>query len=99
MVEVEYDKRKHLENLEKRCLGFDVAAGLFNGTVVEALDERQDYGEDRFIALGMVDGRVLVVVYTWRQERRRIISARKANKDEQEIYHEALARYGPPDST
>jgi uncharacterized protein len=95
MPEVEYDLEKHLRNIEERGLGFDIAAEIFEGLVLEWPDERFDYGEDRFIALGMVDGRVLVVVYTWRGERRRIISARKADKDERETYGKALARYGP----
>jgi uncharacterized DUF497 family protein len=53
---------------------------------VETEDRRRDYGEARFQALGVVRERVLYVVYTWRNGRRRIISARRASSDEVSIY-------------
>ena len=49
---------------------------------IVAQDHRQDYGEDRYRLLGMIDGRVFVVVYTMRGFAIRIISARKANRKE-----------------
>src|SRR5271157_1001996 len=91
----EWDDEKHLKNKVERGLGFDTASEIFSGFHLEWLDDRFNYGEERFIALGMVENRVLVVVYTWRQGRRRIISARKANKDEKATYEEGLARDGP----
>jgi uncharacterized protein len=94
MDEVEYDLAKHLRNIALRGFGFDVAARIFEGLVLEWPDERYDYGEDRLIVLGMVDGRVLAVVYTWRGIKRRIISARKADKDERETYRQAVVREG-----
>jgi uncharacterized DUF497 family protein len=50
--------------------------------------QRQNYGEDRFILLGMVQGRLLAVSYTMRDERVRIISARFAESRERRRYHE-----------
>ena len=50
------------------------------------LDSRFTYGEDRYLALGRVDGRVLTVVYTIRNDAIRIISARKANSREVNKY-------------
>jgi len=51
------------------------------------LDDRQDYGEDRYVIIGMAEGQVLLfVAYTERDERLRIISARRATGDEQEHY-------------
>jgi uncharacterized DUF497 family protein len=50
-------------------------------------DLSEDYGEDRFLATGMVDGRLVIVAYTEREERIRIISARKANRHEQRKYY------------
>lgn len=49
----------------------------------------------RFRAYGIVDGRVLAVVYTWRSDVCRVISARKANDREQRAYHAALSRVAP----
>jgi uncharacterized DUF497 family protein len=93
--EFEWDPVKAAENLEKHKVSFETAIHIFAGPIIEGLDDREDYGEDRFITLGAVDNRVLVVVYTWRDGRRRIISARKATRDERQEYGAALARDGP----
>jgi hypothetical protein len=63
---------------------------MFSGPILDALDEREDYGEERMIALGMAVGTVYRVVYTFRRSRIRIISARKASRNEQEIYHRSI---------
>lgn len=81
-MEFEWDDNKHQANLRERGLGFDVAARIFNGPVTECEDRRRDYGERRIIAQGSVEGRQIIVVYTLRGERIRIISARVANKRE-----------------
>ena len=49
-------------------------------------DDRQDYGETRFITIGFLDRRMVVVVWTQRGRARRIISLRKANDREQALY-------------
>jgi uncharacterized protein len=54
---------------------------------VDWIDEREDYGEERVILLGMTDGSVLTVVYMERDTRKRIICARRASKYEQQIYY------------
>ena len=54
---------------------------------VERLDDREDYGEERLVIIGMAEGRVvLFVAYTEREERIRIISARRATQNEQDDY-------------
>src|SRR5581483_4206033 len=61
---------------------------------MERIDDREDYGEIRFIALGRVDTEVYRVVFTWRGENLiRIVSAQKASRDEREIYHRATFPY------
>ena len=55
---------------------------------VEFLDDREDYGEERFILIGMAGDRLLVVAYTTRGERTRLISARSAEPFERRQYHE-----------
>jgi hypothetical protein len=58
--------------------------------VIERIDDREDYGEVRFIGLGRVELEVYRVVYTWRAENLvRIISAQKAGKHERETYYRA----------
>ena len=56
---------------------------------VEFLDDREDYGEERFVIIGMAEGECLYVAYTERKEVIRLISARRATQYEQEIYFEA----------
>lgn len=81
-MDFEWDEEKSTLNLVRRGFGFDFAARIFEGPVIEWSDDRRDYGEKRVIALGGVDGEWLVVVYTWRGEVRRIISARMASRKE-----------------
>jgi uncharacterized DUF497 family protein len=55
---------------------------------VDEPDDRDDYGEERFTVIGLADGRLLLVAYTIREDRIRIISARGAEPYEHHIYHE-----------
>jgi uncharacterized DUF497 family protein len=57
--------------------------------VLDVVDDRQDHGEERWNAFGMVDGRIVVVTYTLRDGATRIISARLAEPHEKRRYHEA----------
>lgn len=85
----EWDADKAQKNLENHGVSFELATLVFTDTDrVTVKDTRQDYGEDRFVILGQVEGRVLVVVTTERdtQQTTRIISARKANKRERRHY-------------
>ncbi len=86
----EWDAHKNAVNLAKHGIDFADAARMFEGPVLERLDDREDYGETRIAAVGVVEGRELFVVYTMRGETRRIISARKANRHECEAYRKAL---------
>jgi hypothetical protein len=54
--------------------------------MVEILDEREDYGEDRYLLIGMAEGQLPSIIYTERNHRFRIVSARRANRDEQDHY-------------
>lgn len=63
---------------------------MFDGRIVQWPQRQRDYGEDRFAALGIVEDLIFYVVYTWRGDRRRIISARKAARIERERYHKGL---------
>lgn len=89
-LEFEWDEEKARTNLAKHQVSFLTAAEVFTNELLERVDDREEYGEIRFIALGRVDTAVYRVVFTWRGERLiRIISAQKASRDEREIYHRA----------
>jgi uncharacterized protein len=83
----EWDEAKAVENYAKHGVSFETAAKVFGDPFgVERLDDREDYGEARFILIGTADEAVLTVVYTERDDRIRIISARRATKREQDDY-------------
>jgi uncharacterized DUF497 family protein len=87
--EFEWDDGKAAANLAKHKVSFSVAMRAFDDAfAVEREDETEDYGEPRFNLLGMVDGRVLFVAYTIRDDIIRFISAREAEPYERRLYHE-----------
>jgi uncharacterized DUF497 family protein len=82
-----WDKSKAKNNYAKHGVSFDLAKGVFKDPfAMEFLDDRQDYGEERFVIIGMVDDHLLHVAYTERNEVIRIISARRATKHEEQAY-------------
>jgi uncharacterized DUF497 family protein len=82
-----WDKSKARSNHARHGVSFDLAKGVFNDPfAIEFLDDRQDYGEERSVIIGLVDGQLLYVAYVERDEVIRIISARRATKYEQEAY-------------
>jgi uncharacterized protein len=83
---IEFDAAKRDKTLAERGLDFARATEVFAGIHLTAPDSRQDYTEDRFITLGHLEGRLVVLVWTPRDEVRRIISMRKANDREKAFY-------------
>jgi len=87
-LEFEWDEAKARTNLKKHKVSFLTGAAIFSNERLERIDDREDYGELRWVALGRVDGDVYHVVFARRGENRiRLISAQKASKDEREIYY------------
>lgn len=86
----EWDEEKREANIKKHGVDFIRAVKMFANPVLERLDDREDYGEDRRIAIGHWQEYFMVVVYTYRSENRRIISAWKAGRDEKEEYDKAV---------
>ena len=78
-VEFDWNPAKNEKTRRERGFGFDHAIRIFAGPTIEAIDRRRDYGEERIRAIGEVDGRAYVVVYTDRRRVRWIISAWKAS--------------------
>ena len=87
-LEFESDAAKAAANLQVHGVSFELAKTVFKDPfAIEFLDDREDYGEERFVIIGMAEGQVLLfVAYTERVERIRIISARRATKNEQDQY-------------
>ena len=83
---ITYDPEKRSETLKHRNLDFEDAAKVFAGATLTIEDDRQDYGEPRYQTLGLLNGRLVMVVWTPRAEARHIISMRKANDRERRRY-------------
>jgi uncharacterized DUF497 family protein len=84
--DVSFDRAKRDATLAERGLDMARADEVFTGPTLTVVDDRRDYGEPRFITVGRLDGRMIVMVWTPRDGGRRIISMRKANDREQELY-------------
>ncbi len=82
----EWDEDKRLANIARHGIDFVRAKEIWQGPVLEVPSPQSEHGEERFLAIGSVEGRVITVVFTWRGESRRIISARAARKHERENY-------------
>jgi hypothetical protein len=82
----EWDNNKAKSNLQKHGIDFaDVISVFTDDASVTIMDDGSD--EEQFVTIGMdAFGRILVVVYTWREENIRIISARKATRHERRQY-------------
>jgi uncharacterized DUF497 family protein len=86
-MEFEWDEDNRKAHLAKHGVGFLDVIPLFAGPTLETVDDRFDYGETRINFMGVIGSRVFFVTATWRGANRRIISARKANPDEQRAYY------------
>lgn len=89
-MKFEWDEAKRRSNYKKHGLDFRDAEKVFQTPVVTAVDSRQEYGEERYISLGMLEDVVVVIVHTTRSEKTRIISMRKAKFRERQAYEEKI---------
>ena len=85
-MKIEFDQAKREKTLDERDLDFARSDEIFSGVHFTAQDSRKDYTEDRFITMGHLDNRLVVLVWTPRDEVRRVISMRKANDREKAFY-------------
>ncbi len=91
-MQFEWDEEKNELNIRYHGLDFADVVEIFNYPMLLDLDDRQDYGEERWTGIGLLQNRVAVVVYTERyQSTIRIISARKANNYERKRYQEYIS--------
>lgn len=83
----EWDDDKARINLEKHKIDFEDAKLTFDDPgLLDEPDETMDYGEDRYRAVGLVNGHLIAVFYALREQRIRLISARKATRRERQDY-------------
>jgi uncharacterized protein len=87
-MDFEWDESKNKANIEKHGIDFNDVPNIFEFPMVVKEDKRKDYGEKRWIAIGLLFDFIVVVVYTFRKTIIRIISVRLANKKEKETYNE-----------
>jgi uncharacterized protein len=97
IMRFEWDEEKNQTNIRKHGFDFADAWEIFTLPMLIAPDDREDYGEDRWIGIGLLRGTTVVVVYVERsQEVIRIISLRKALAHERSEYEKILKdRLGP----
>ena len=90
-MEFEWDETKNRANIRKHGVSFITATRIFEKPFLTRRDDRKQYGEDRYISVGDVDGvAVLVVAHTDRGGRMRLISARPASRRERQAWYEHI---------
>ncbi len=91
-MQFEWDEKKNEINIRQHGIDFADVADIFNYPMLVELDDRKNYGEERWTGIGLLQNRIAVVVYTERyQSTIRIISARKANSHEHRRYQEFIS--------
>lgn len=88
----QWDEEKRKAVLAKHHVDILNAALIFEGPTLKRADNRRDYGEERWISMGMVDDECFIVVHTDRDGEVRLITAWKGGEDERRQYQEGIAR-------
>jgi uncharacterized protein len=91
-MQYEWDENKRLANLVRHRIDFCDAADFQWDTAIETIDDRIDYGEERWVAMGFIGNQLHIMVYTFRAQTIRIISLRKANKRERTYYDKQISQ-------
>ncbi len=96
-MKLEWDERKRVANWRKHGLDFALARELFNAEPLRVPDTQEDYGEERWIAIGQIKGRVVTAAFVERgADTIRILSLRKASRKEKQTYYSHFPdRLGP----
>jgi uncharacterized protein len=86
----EWDERKRRSNLRKHGIDFVGCEAIFDGATKTMVDDRCDYGEERYVTFGLLEGRVVAMAHTETTDIIRVISIRKATKHEQALFFEGI---------
>lgn len=90
-MQFEWDEQKNALNIQKHGIDFSDTYELFRQHILVLKDERKDYKEHRYIGVGYIQQRIMVLVFTRpKKDSVRVISLRKANKREQEKFKRAI---------
>jgi len=84
-----YDPAKRRRNQLKHAIDLAECEAIFDAPMLTREDTREEYGEQRLVSLGMLKGKIIVLVWTDREEGPRVISCREAEPHEQEAYFRA----------
>ena len=90
MVRFHWDEVKRKKNLVRHGFDFADAADVFDSETITIEDDRFDYGEVRYVSFGMLRELVVAVVYTEADDNMRIISMRRATKNEENEYYKKI---------
>lgn len=85
-MEIDFDPAKNEKNIRERDLSFTLVQEVDFETALFSIDTRRDYGEVRYRALGLLEGRLHALVFVETTNDIRVISFRKANKREIRLY-------------
>lgn len=85
-MKYEWNEYKKEANFEKHGVDFNEIGNFEWDSAIETIDDRKDYGEQRWIAVGRILNRIYVLIYTIRNKNIRVISLRKANTRERNYY-------------
>ena len=88
-----WDETKRRANIAKHGLDFADAEKMFAGPMVLFEDDRSEYGEQRMIGIGLLDYLVVLIVHVETNDTIRIISLRKAESDETDLYYENVGYF------
>jgi uncharacterized DUF497 family protein len=88
-MKFEFDAVKNKTNIAKHGVDMALAEEFEFDTAIEQVDDRMDYGETRWQALGFLNGRLHSLVYTERRKAIRVISLRRASGKEEKLYAKA----------
>ncbi len=91
-MEFEWDERKRRTNIDKHGIDCMDAKEIWHGEILEIPSPQPHHGERRYVALGLMRGRVVAVIYPWRRRKVRILSAGKAREHEAKDYQGAFGR-------
>jgi len=85
-VDIEFDEAKNAANLVKHGISLALGAAVLTNLIGEVVDDRTNYNEERMNAFGLVEGRLFACTYTIRNGAYRIISVRRASRQEQRLW-------------
>ncbi len=90
-MEFQWDEAKCLLNLQRHGIDFVGIERTFESETVTIPDDRFDYGEERFVTFGLLDGRVVAIAHTETDKVIRLISVRRATRHEEDSYFKEIA--------